>query len=212
MGGRLFVHLRVYSTTRFLFVGILFFLLSFTGINTCMAQRITAVEQYDTTLLNLHSPRKASLYSAIIPGLGQVYNRKYWKIPLIYGGGAALIYYINFTNKIYMQRKRLLVMVDGDDPKDRSYIRKELRIGENATYDKKYIEETLLSSMNSFRRYRDLNAIGLAALYLANIIDATVDAYLYDYDVSQDLSLKVKPTFIYTPFSQEFGLSCSLRF
>jgi hypothetical protein len=199
---------KIYKTfAAILFVGTL---LLFGNQQTCKAQQLTNIEKLDSIFLEEHSPRKASLYSAILPGLGQAYNRRYWKIPIIYIGGAALVYSIMYTNGEYSKAKRLLVMVDGNDPLDLLYVKKELKI--TGDYDNSVIENFLLSNINSFRRYRDLNALGLAALYLANIIDATVDAYLYDYDVSQDLSLKIKPTIIYSPYSQDIGLSCSLRF
>ena len=190
----------------FAFVFTLFLL----GYNqTCVAQRTSGIEEYDTLQIKEQSPRKASLYSAVLPGLGQAYNKKYWKIPIIYAGGAALIYSLNYASKKYTEYKKILIMVDEDSPADRTFVKNWLGVKD---YKKESLEKNLLSGIDYYRRNRDLSAIGLGAIYLANIIDATVDAYLYDYNVTQDLSLKVKPKVIYSPYSQDIGLSCTLRF
>jgi hypothetical protein len=188
----------------FLFILISF---AFTGnTNTCNAQRLKGVTPYDTTLANYHSPRKASFYSAVLPGLGQIYNKKYWKVPIIYGGIYVFIYYINYNNNFYSQFKKAYIYRNDKDPNTTG----DFYYGK--TWTGKLQPNQLLDGMDFHKRNRDLCILGLAGIYVLNIIDATVDAYLFDYEVSQDLSLKVEPVIINTPNSVNLGLSCSLRF
>ncbi|MDA3865272.1 MAG: DUF5683 domain-containing protein [Salinivirgaceae bacterium] len=128
-----------------------------------------------------HSPRKATLYSTFLPGAGQVYNRAYWKVPIIYGGFAAFTYFIHFNNMEYLKWRSLY----------------EQKV--NETIDDLYEgvnEETLRREREKWRRSRDLNYIGLGFLYLLQIMDATVEAHLFEYDISDDLTLRYQP-FIY---------------
>jgi len=189
---------------------LLLFACPFAGTNnTCYAQKLTGVTPYDTSKALIHSPRKASFYSAVLPGLGQVYNKKYWKVPIIYAGIYALIYSINFNNKYYSKFKKAYIYRIDNDPNTNAEFD---YFGQNTSIISSNDNYRLLDFMDYYKRYRDLSILGLAGLYVLNIIDATVDAYLFDYDVSQDLSIKIKPTLINSPNSVNVGLSCSLRF
>lgn len=187
------------------YIGILFLslmLLSNSAIKV-QAQNIEGISKYDTSLMRIHSPAKASFYSAVFPGLGQAYNKKYWKLPLLYAGAGTLVYFINFHNTHYLKYKKAYILRVADDPNNRDefYNRKDLYTPDNIRY-----------LMDTYRRWRDLCVFGLAGVYLANIIDATVDAYLFDYDVSQDLSLHIEPALFQTPSSTSLGLSFKFRF
>ena len=131
--------------------------------------------------VNKHSPHKATIYSAILPGLGQAYNKKYWKIPVIYGLTGVLTYFAIDNNKEYVVYKDAY----------------KWRLDDNsATVDKFegiYSDEDLRILKNYYRRNRDLSFIGLGVVYLLNVVDAAVDAHLFYFDVSDDLSLKVQP-------------------
>lgn len=167
--------------------------------NVSHAQEIKGLEKYDTTQFKYHSPRKASFYSAVLPGLGQVYNKKYWKVPLVIAGIGGFIYAIKWNNDNYLRfKKAYFQRMNGEI--DEFYAQRNVYTPENLIYAKDY-----------YRRNRDLNVLGLAAVYIANIVDATVDAYLFDYDVSQKLSLKFKPAVMYDGFSPNFGLTCSIK-
>ncbi len=127
-----------------------------------------------------HSAHKASLMSAVLPGLGQAYNKKYWKIPIIYGGFAAVIYSVDFNAGYYNDFKTAYnLRTDGD----------------TATLDNytTYSDENLMLLRNYYRRNMELSYILGAVLYILNIVDAAVDAHLFDYDVSNDLSMKFQP-------------------
>jgi hypothetical protein len=168
--------------------------------SACYAQDTTQIATYDTAQFVKHSPRKASFYSAILPGMGQIYNKKYWKAPIIYAGVGALIYSIRFNQKYYMMYKTAYIQRMSGDPNNQDQ------------FVKMYTDRTLLYAMNYYRRYRDMSVLGLAGVYIANIIDATVDAYLFDYSVNQDLSMRIKPTIISSPYSFDYGISCIFRF
>jgi len=129
------------------------------------------------------NPNKAALMSAIIPGLGQIYNKKYWKVPIVYAGFGTLAFFINYNQKGYLKWKQ--AYIDFPDYK--------------LEYTFPLTLEQIDRTKNSYKRYRDLSIIGTAGFYLLQIIDATVDAYLFDWDVSDDISLRVEPSIIQSP-------------
>jgi len=152
--------------------------------------------------LRFHSPKKAALFSAIVPGLGQAYNKKYWKIALIYVAAGALTYYAIDNNKEYQKfRTAYNLRTDND----------------STTIDqfaKIYPDYVLLDEVDRWRRYRDLNIVGLVLVYVLNIVDANVDAHLFDFNINNDLSLRVEPYYRKQIFSTNntIGFSCSLNF
>ncbi len=160
------------------------------------------------------SPQRAMLYSAILPGAGQIYNKKYWKAPIVWGGFAALIYAINWNNDYYQEYKKAYISkADGDETTN--YYEKYIPEGTEKTETYlSWLEDALLSKEQYYRRYRDLSIIGIIALYGANILDAYVDAQLFDYDISPKLSLRVEPTIGTSLANNEstFGLRCQLNF
>ncbi len=136
--------------------------------------------QEDTTRYKpAHSPTLASVMSAIVPGAGQVYNKKYWKIPIIYGLGGYLAYSVYYNNKQYMRYKEDYKALTDNDPNTIDEFN-----GEVPADQLKYAKD-------QHRRQRDLAFMGLSLLYVLNIVDASVDAHLYDFDISDDLSLKL---------------------
>jgi len=142
-----------------------------------------------------HSPRKATIYSAVLPGLGQIYNKKYWKLPLIYGGFIGFGYAINWNNDYYVLYKQAYADIIDDDPNSKSY--ENLVIEGNWDWDNasqvSQFTTRLQNAKNSARRNRDLMIIATAAFYALNIIDATVDAHFFNFDIGDDL------TMIWTP-------------
>jgi hypothetical protein len=144
-------------------------------------------------------PNKAALLSAVLPGLGQAYNNQYWKIPLIYGGGLIIGHYINYNNVIYNEMRNSLIAEVDSDP-----------FTENP-YKDRFQETALTRNRDAFRRNRDLLILIGAAFYLLNVVDAHVSAHLNEFDVNDNLSLKVSPSIQSTPlFSQALGFSISL--
>ena len=138
----------------------------------------------------IHSPARASMLSAAIPGMGQIYNKKYWKVPIVYVGAATFIYFINYNNDRYKFWREVYY-----DAKIGGEINEQL-IKEQPQYkdfDIGDILENAEKNKESFRKYREYNIMGLAAWYLLNILDANIDAYFLNFDVSRDLTLKVRP-------------------
>lgn len=137
------------------------------------------------TIASKKRANKAALMSAIIPGLGQVYNKKYWKVPIIYGGSAILIYSISENNKEYKKYKEAIVFRSDDD---------------STTVDDypRYTNEDLTVRKNYYRRNRDLSYILAGLLYTLNILDAYVDSQLMNFDINDDLSLHSGGTINYT--------------
>ena len=130
--------------------------------------------------------RKAMICSAVLPGLGQIYNKKYWKVPILFGGIGALVYFIKDNNKTYIYYRDLYSTIDLPGP---SYYYDE----RFKDYNKEQLKVTVQRYQDNFRRYRDLCAIGFALVYVANIIDATVDAHFKFYDINQDLTINIEP-------------------
>ncbi|WP_169190735.1 DUF5683 domain-containing protein [Chitinophaga sp. Ak27] len=132
-----------------------------------------------------HSPRKAALYSAVLPGLGQVYNKEYWKVPLVYAAVGTCTYFFIDNMKTYkMFRDAYRLRVDGNpDTND---------TGETVKFD----TESLKLNRDQFRQYVDYSVLFFVLAYGLNIVDATVFAHLRNFDMSDDLSMRISPTLI----------------
>lgn len=148
----------------------------------------------EDTLKRKHSPRKAAIMSAIMPGLGQIYNKKYWKVPIVYaavGIPAGLFIY----NKNWYDRTRyaLAVVVNKsyNNPDSLARVHSRLR----PLVDLK-AEGSLLNYRNEFRKNMDYSILFGLLFWGLNIVDATVDAHLKDFDISEDLSLRIKPAIL----------------
>jgi len=161
-----------------------------------------------------HSPRKAAIYSAVLPGLGQAYNRKWWKIPIVYGGFAALGYFIHWNNGEYVLAKNAYRDLDDDDPTTTSYnkLKKISYYDLTNPNDLANLKKGLTQSQDYYRRNRDLLIIVTFAFYGLNIIDASVDGHFFNFDISDDLTMKVKPTLLNQKNQSFLCVNCSLNF
>lgn len=167
------------------------------------------------------NPTKSVIYSAIFPGLGQAYNRKYWKLPIIYGGYLGIVYAVSWNGRYYNDYNKAyrdLVLYDGSTHlgtnwKDFLPSLTEQEIMQNPSMRENYANR-LRRRKDSFRRYRDMAIIIGIGLYALCIIDAYVDAQLYDFNMSQDLSLALSPMITPpTPVSKmSFGVQCTIKF
>jgi hypothetical protein len=161
-----------------------------------------------------HSPHKATIYSAVLPGLGQIYNRKYWKVPLVYGGFAAFGYFIKWNNDQYNSYKQAYNDLVDDDPNTTSY----MKLHGIAQWDltnssvKSQLATRISNGKDAFRRYRDLNIIGTVAFYALNIIDASVDAHFFNFDISDDLSMNWTPGPVYCMDNRTIGIYFKFNF
>jgi len=145
-------------------------------------------------------PSTAALYSAALPGLGQGYNKKYWKIPIIYGSGVVIGYFINYNHQLYKQyRDGLIALIDQDD--------------RTVPFDPRLDRNDYQRAVDYWRRNRDLLMIGTLLLYVMNIVDAHVDAHLELFTVEDDISLYLEPSFDQTAMQTNLiGISLKLRF
>ena len=158
-------------------------------------------------------PNKAVWYSLICPGLGQVYNRSYWKVPVIYGGAAVLSYIVVWQGRMYNQYGNAYHDMFDNNPATNSY--DDIFGNMDVTLDWK--QKTLKNKRDYYRRNRDLCVFGFVLLYALNVIDAYVDGHLYDFSVTDDISFKVEPVlnspFYATPSVEpSFGLQCKVSF
>ena len=167
-------------------------------------------------------PKRAVIYSAIFPGLGQIYNKKYWKLPLVYGGFMGFAYAISWNNKNYQDYSKAYIdfhhdryILDKPDEWKGSW--KELlplNRDPNEALSSSSFENFLRNGTNYYRRYRDLSIILTAGWYFLCIADAYVDAQLFDFDITPDLSMRIEP--IITPRigndSGLYGINCSIKF
>ncbi len=143
----------------------------------------------------VHSPKKATIYSAILPGLGQAYNKKYWKIPVIYLGFGTIGYFIKWNNGYYNTYKLAYSDLTDTNPATKSYLDLEVTKYydlENST-DYNNFKTGLSKQSEYYHRNRDLLVICFAGFYGLNIIDASVDAHLFDFDISEDLTMNWQP-------------------
>lgn len=149
-----------------------------------------------------HSPKKAALMSALLPGAGQVYNRKYWKVPIIYGGFAGLGYAIGINQKRFNDYRVGFKLV-ANDSSISSYI----------VDGQSYSQSQLKELKDFYARNRNISIIFTTVLYTLNIIDAAVDAHLFEFDVSEDLSMRIEPVYQYNMGNgQSFtGIKLNLR-
>jgi hypothetical protein len=162
------------------------------------ADTLAVLEPYqEEKLEEVHSPRKAAIYSAVLPGLGQAYNKKYWKIPLVYIGFGTIGYFIHWNNDNYqLFRIGYQHLTDGN-PETQDYLKIEAvrRNNYDLSNPNHYnnLRTALQRQQDYYRRNRDLLIISFVGFYGLNIIDASVDAHLFDFDISDDLTLKWQP-------------------
>jgi hypothetical protein len=144
-------------------------------------------------------PQRATILSAVLPGLGQAYNRKYWKIPILYSAGGALYYYYKINNDAYLENRR-------------NY---ELEVAKGTEADAA-LQDKYSREYTKYQKKRDYKVILAGVLYVANIVDAMADAYFATYDISDDLSFKIKPSISSQPYltmnTISYGFTLSLHF
>ncbi len=142
------------------------------------------------------SPKKAMWLGIVLPGAGQIYNRKFWKLPIIYGGLVGCVYAMRWNNIMYTDYSRAYLDLMDDDPNTQSY-NSFMHLGAQINDSNKARYENIFKRRKDYyRRYRDLSLFCMIGVYAISIIDAYVDASLSQFDISRDLSLRVEPTVI----------------
>lgn len=145
------------------------------------------------TEMNPLAPAKAAFYSAVFPGMGQVYNKKYWKLPLVYGAlGTTIYFYINNNKKYHLYRNAYKSRLEGFTGDEFSYL-------DNSR---------LISAQKFYQKNRDLSALLTGLFYILNIVDANIDAHLMQFNVNDNLTLK--PNLYRNEFTSEQNLGICL--
>ncbi|KEO72620.1 hypothetical protein EL17_17940 [Anditalea andensis] len=189
-------------------VFVLIFIISADGygqVTTDTTARGVTLESPDANRIKLDpsaakDPTRAALLSAILPGAGQVYNNKMWKVPIIYGGIITNVYFLDFNSRRYLLfRDALQIARNPDDPRQNPFPNLN--------------EDGIIRNVNYWRRNRDLNYMVFGIIYAINIVDSLVDAHLSGFDISDDLSLDIRPSYenMYAG-SSLIGLSVKLKF
>ena len=159
------------------------------------------------------NPTKATWLALVIPGGGQIYNRKYWKLPIFYGGFAGCAYALTWNSKMYKDYSA--AYKDAVNGNFNSSTITDL-LPPNYNYSESQLTETLRKRKDTFRRYRDLSIFAFIGVYLLSVVDAYVDAELSNFDISPDLSMKVEPAIINSQMTgssqRNVGVQCSFRF
>lgn len=159
-------------------------------------------------------PMRAMWLSALCPGLGQIYNRRYWKLPIVIGAFVGLTYGTTWNNRMFNDYSKAYRDITDNDPNTHSYMDFYPPTVKESDLDKTWLTSTLKYRKDYYRRYRDLCIISMAAVYLINVIDAYVDASMMHFDVSPDLSMRWGPTVIESNITRlpAVGLGCSFDF
>ena len=162
--------------------------------------------------------KRAMWLAIVLPGAGQIYNRKYWKLPIIYGGFVGCAYAITWNNQMYHDYSQAYMDIMDNDPNTQSY-NQFLHLGTviNSSNEDRY-KDIFKKRKDKYRRWRDMGMFVMIGIYALSIIDAYVDASLSQFDISDDLTLHIEPTFLKAPQSNSLlqsgglGLQCSLTF
>lgn len=161
-------------------------------------------------------PQRALWLSALCPGLGQIYNRRYWKLPIVVGSFVGLTYGASWNNRMYKDYSKGYRDVMDDDPDTHSYMDFFPPTVKESDLDRAWLEKIMKSKRDYYRRYREICIIAMVGVYLINIVDAYVDASLAHFDISPDLTLDVAPAAINSGITGErlpsLGLQCAFSF
>jgi hypothetical protein len=143
------------------------------------------------TLYTGHSPAKAAIMSAVVPGLGQIYNRKYWKVPVVYAAvGVSVGVFVKWQNKYNQYRRAYIDIKDGDP-----YTNYFDSMGFPPGYSQEQKLQIITKNKEMIRTWRDYSIVAMVVTYALNIIDANVDAHLMDFNLEDNISFNIRPTF-----------------
>ena len=165
--------------------------------------------QVNSVVKRKGDPMKATMLSAVFPGGGQILNRKYWKLPIVYAGFGALIYMYKINTDNYQMYYNGYLDFTDETRGGNSYLK--FLPDDPSTYERRVAEEYMIGRINYHKRYRDLSIILTGVWYFAQILDANVDASLLEYDVSDNLELALFPKMFNAPGMQLFA-GVNLRF
>lgn len=188
-------------------------------INRKSMTQVVSPIKIDSTVVNnkkkftfVPNSGRATWLAAVIPGGGQIYNRKYWKLPIIYGGFVGCAYALSWNSKYYKDYSKAYLDIMDKDDKTNSYMN-FLPPGTNINGQLDFYQKVFKQKKDSFRRNRDLSVFAFIGVYLISIIDAYVDAELSNFDISPDISMRIEPAVINDRhLPNTYGVQCSIKF
>ena len=160
---------------------------------------------------------KSVWLAMVLPGAGQIYNRKYWKLPIIYGGFVGCAYALTWNSQMYKDYSQAYQDIMSNNPSQDSYL-DFLPPGytvEDVNRQLEYFQSTFKRKKDAYRRQRDLSVFVFIGVYLLSVIDAYVDAELSDFDISKDLSMTFEPAVfndVHRGYPEAIGIRCSIKF
>ena len=171
------------------------------------AELFTTYPLDNTNVHFKHSPAKATIMSAVLPGLGQIYNKKYWKVPIVYAAvGVSVGYFLKWQNEYSRWRRAYIDYFDGDPYTN--YWKTIYNF--SPTHD---IPSAITKRKDALRTWRDWSIVAVVAVYALNILDANVDAHLMDFSLDDDISLNIHPCFLENDInSRKIGLTLRFTF
>ncbi|MBE6293626.1 MAG: hypothetical protein E7090_02975 [Bacteroidales bacterium] len=175
-----------------------------------------ATSLFDSKPRFVPNPQKATWLAVVFPGAGQIYNRKYWKLPIVYGGFIGCLYAYNWNSQMYSDYRQGYLDIMDSDPNTKSY-EDFFRPGYDFENNKEYIKEVFKKRKDRYRRWRDLSVFAFVAVYALSVIDAYVDAQLSNFDISDDINMTLNPQLIRGNGSigsdgNYYGLNCNITF
>ena len=182
------------------------------SLQQALADQGVVTEQLERAPTNPLAPSKAAFYSAVLPGLGQAYNKRYWKIPIVWGAIGTGIYAYLYNDNLYDRYRTAFKRRKAGFTDDEFY---DLNPDDDFVPTTPNVsDEALQNAQERFQQDRDLALLITIGLYALNIIDANVDAHLKQYNINEDLSLKVQPYLEYHPINSDanYGLALAIRF
>ncbi len=162
-------------------------------------------------------PAKATWLAVVFPGGGQIYNRKYWKLPIVYGGFIGCLYAYNWNSQMYSDYRQAYLDIMDNNPNTDSY-KDFFRPGYDFDTNKDYVTDVFKKRKDRYRRWRDLSIFAFIGVYVLSVIDAYVDAQLSNFDISEDINLTIQPEIINNTGTMgsinrgAYGLNCNITF
>lgn len=158
-------------------------------------------------------PYKATWLAVVLPGAGQIYNRKYWKLPIVYGGIMGCLYAYNWNNQMYSDYRQAYLDIMDADPNSNSY-ESFFPSGYDFQKNEEYLKNLFKKRKDRYRRWRDLSIFACVGVYLLSIVDAYVDAHLSSFDISEDINLSIQPEMTRNNINENnyYGLNCNISF